>query len=329
MAVVVLHFNYAPSGGGALAQAQGATYYVLMFLEVLCAGAVNIFLLISGYFSCDSRKIKPGKLLELLLQTMLFSFALSIVSSVIHHSWDIRTLLGSLIPVNYYVILYIGLMLLAPFLNRTVESLSRKSFSILMIILIGLFSVFATAVDVLKEVTGGAWAGLSPVGLDGSMNGYTIVNFVMVYLIGVWIRKNGNPERYSMPGLLGMLLGCILTIMVWRRFLPNTAWTYCNPVLILEACVIFVIFTKIRLHSRFINTIAPAAFTCFLIHGSFLSLLEERISRADSLPGTLLLLAAAVLGIYLISIAVMMIWNLILKVIRKWITSRIPDIQIG
>ena len=329
MAVVVLHFNYFPAGGGALANATGSRYYVLLFLEALCACAVNVFLLISGYFNGRSEKIRLGRLVELLLQTICIAVAVNLISCAIHHNFSVKQILGSFIPANYYVILYIGTMLAAPFINRLMNSLSEKGLSILMIIVFAVFSVYSTGVDVLKEITGSDWNGLSSIGLEGSMNGYTIVNFIMVYMIGAWMRKTECMKRFSLAALIAALIGCVLAIMAWRRFLPQTAWTYNNPIIILEACILIGIFGKIRLKSKVINTIAPAAFTCYLIHGSILGLLNDRISNAQSLPEVLGLLAACVIGIYAISVAVMKIWELLAGAVRKLTGNKIQDIQVG
>ena len=65
IAVIILHFNYLPSGGGALEWSTGISYYVFLVLECICITAVNIFILITGYFNFDKNVIKVGRLIEL------------------------------------------------------------------------------------------------------------------------------------------------------------------------------------------------------------------------------------------------------------------------
>ena len=67
LAVVILHFNYFPGVGGAVELTAGATQIVLVFLEILCICAVNVFIFISGYFGVESRSINLSKLLKLLI----------------------------------------------------------------------------------------------------------------------------------------------------------------------------------------------------------------------------------------------------------------------
>lgn len=328
MAVVILHFNYFPGGGGAVENATGITFYFLFFLESLCICAVNVFILLSGFFNCNSKKIRAGKLLEIYLQTVLISFVINSVHCIVHHDLDIKLLLVSFIPVNYFVVLYIALMILAPYINKLMNSLSEKNLTRLTFFVFLLFSVYSTGVDVLKEVTGSPWEGLSSIGLNGSMNGYSIVNFIMLYIIGAWLRKTEPMKRAGALSLIGILIGSILVIMLWRHFLPGTAWSYNNPVIILEACIIFLIFGRIKLSSALIVKIAPATFSCFLIQGKILELLHQKILSADSFFGTLLLLAIITIGIYLISILVMEIWNLLVKKVKKLIGKQIPDVCI-
>ena len=219
-------------------------------------------------------------------------------------------------------------MFLAPFINRLMNSLTPRKMSLLMLIVFIIFSVYSTCVDMLKEITGSAWAGLSSIGLEGSMNGYTIVNFIMVYMIGVWLRKTECMKRIGLGKLVGGLIGCILIIMGWKRFLPQTAWTYNNPIVILEGCIIFAVFSKIHLSSKFVNYIAPTAFTCYLIHGGILGFLNDKITNASSLPEVLLLLIASVIGIWIISVIVMTLWNLLVSAVKRLIGKKIPDIQV-
>ena len=69
--VIVLHYNNATIGGG-LAYAQGINLVILYYLESLFACAVNLFVLISGYFMYTKQKRTLDKPFELLVQVILF-----------------------------------------------------------------------------------------------------------------------------------------------------------------------------------------------------------------------------------------------------------------
>lgn len=63
----------------------------------------------------------------------------------------------------------------------------RKEKEKRIIVLLGvLFLVYPMLVDLLKEISGNSFNGLSTIGAFGSQQGYTIVNFVVMYLIGAY-----------------------------------------------------------------------------------------------------------------------------------------------
>ena len=325
MGVIVLHFNYFPGGGGALETASGVNFYVLLVLEILCVSAVNIFILISGYYGCESKKIKIGKLITLLLQTICLQFAMTLCGCLLRHEWNIRTIISSLIPANYYVILYIVLMIFAPFINKLIRSLDGKDLLFLIILLFTVFSVYATAVDVIKEITGISWIGLSSVGWEGSMAGYSIVNFVLVYILGAYLRKTDFFVDWPLSRLLISLCLGVLCIYVWRNYLPNTAWIYCNPVLILESCIILTIFCKIKLKSNLINKLAPASFTCFLIQNNILRYIDCSGIADKNLLLMFIFLVIVLLGIYFLAYIVMNLFDFLYNLSINRIVEKIPD----
>ena len=59
-AVIILHYNFL-GDGGAVSQSVGVNYYFLLILEIICATAVNIFILITGYFNCSHLGLKSLK----------------------------------------------------------------------------------------------------------------------------------------------------------------------------------------------------------------------------------------------------------------------------
>ena len=314
MAVIVLHFNYYPGSSGATDYAVGFNRAFLNLLECVCICAVNVFLLISGAFGSRGKRIKIRKLGLLLLQTSVFRFAANVVSCIVAHDLNVGKLLSALIPVNYYVILYVSLMLVSPFINAGLERLSDAALRRLALIAFLVFSAFSTLVDVAGEVSGNSLSGLSPVGIDGSMGGYTIVNFALMYLLGAWLgrEERSRTKLAGTPLLATVLALSVLLLYLWRAYLPQTAWMYSNPLVIVEACAAFLLFSRMRFSSRWINRIAPAAFTCYLIHEYALYFLDYQKVGLSAFPIMLGTLALIVLGIYGLSAITHFIWNSII-----------------
>lgn len=327
-AVVILHFNYFPGGIGAVDSTDGITRTVLLLLEGLCICAVNIFVLISGYFSVSKTKVKTGRIVEILLQTIVISFCYTLITSAVSGEWSIKTLAGSLIPTNYYVILYCALMLLSPFVNFLMNGLDHKKLKLFTGLSFILFSVFTIAVDLLKEGTGNSFSGLSPIGLEGSMNGYTIVNFALVYIIGAYLKKTEGEKEYRTGILLLVLAGITAILFFWQKKFSSSALAYCNPLVIMEAVIVFLLFRKLKIQNKWINFIAPASFSCFLIHGYLLRIFDFGTLREKSLPFVLLMLVLVVLAVYAVSILVMLLWKAITKYVFRDKLMKLPQIGV-
>lgn len=210
------------------------------------------------------------KPIDLLFQVILFSSAWKIVTGTIKGNLTTTALLGSLVPANYFVILYITVYLISPYLNLLYEKIN-KNFIVLTVIL---FSVWPTFVEVFCQITGKEFIGLSTIGIYGSQWGYQIVNFILMYFVGMFIRKYIEELKKIKISRLMIIFVCVVTLIaLWALvseaygFSGNMAWIYCNPLVILEAAILFLLFSKFDIGcNKFINKLASACFTVFLFH---------------------------------------------------------------
>ena len=135
-------------------------------------------------------------------------------------------------------------------------------------ILIVLFSAYPTIIDLLEELAGVELTGGSTIGMYGSQLGYTIVNFVLMYCIGAYLRCN-NFERVKRWQLLVVLMVLIAVLSVWGFFSTDitsaTAYSYCNPIVVFEAAIVFLLFKRISIHSAAINFVSKASFYRFSV----------------------------------------------------------------
>ena len=76
--VVMLHFLGKGELLPTLTGNMDATGYVAWFMESLCIVAVNVYMLISGYFLVES-SFKLGRLLSLMLQVIFYSVLVPVV----------------------------------------------------------------------------------------------------------------------------------------------------------------------------------------------------------------------------------------------------------
>lgn len=328
LGVVILHFNYCPSGGGAVELTTGYTQTILVFLEILCACAVNTFILISGYYGITTAKINFPRLLKLIIQTIAFQFAFSFISCLTSGTFQIVKLITALLPVNYYVILYSSLMVMAPFINRLLNSLREKNLRMLISVSFLLFSVYPTIVEAFEEATGATLNGMSSIGLSGSDAGYTIVNFILVYMIGAFLHITNQNKKLDIKKLTLSLLGCVFVLFVWRTIIPSTALIYCNPFVIVEGSCIFLLFKKLQINNKIINLLAPASFTCFLINAYFLGYIGFDWIKENSLINIIGIMLVEVIAIYIIAFILMKIWDLATKPIFRHTFDKIPKYEL-
>jgi len=227
---------------------------------------------------CTNNKRTLLKPLQLVVQVVAFKEAYYLLKVLLGIStFSIKQFAGNLIPVNYFVILYIALYFLSPFLNMMIERIDEKNcFGSFLAVLIILFSVWPTVVDILQEITGKEFRGLSTIGAYGSQWGYSIVNFSMMYMIGAWLKYRKDDEKMRVNHAPGIFIAvCVLT--VWACIndiigynVERSAWEYCNPVMIFLAVKIFLLFRQIEIRgrrlSKVINRLAQSSFSVYLLH---------------------------------------------------------------
>ena len=281
MGVIVLHYNNPLAGGGlAYVRENSLNFYVLYMFESLFICSVDLFMIISGYFLCQTFKRSVWRPVELIVQVMIFAELIYFAKVIFRGDpFSMKSFIRALLPSNYFVVLYCTVFLLSPFINIVVNKLSLKDFRIFVFLSLFMFSVIPTFVDILGEIAGKPIVGLSTVGMYGSQWGYSIVNFSLMYLFGAYIKKDENLfsciKNWQL--ILMFIFSCLLLVL-WARindvtgyFTERTAWEYCNPIVIIMGIIIFVLFTRINLKvNPVINYLAEGVFTVYLLHGVFL-----------------------------------------------------------
>ena len=325
LGVVVLHYNNQDMGGAFGMVAPGTINKVLLYgLESVFICGVNVFILISGYFLCKSSKHSMLKPIQLLVQMMLYGLGVYLLSIPLQHRpFTVDGLWRSVVPCNWFVILYIALYLIHPYLNMVLNGLDSAGRKRMLIIVVTVFSVWSFLTDGFADITGQTWMGLSSVGMLGDQGGYTITNFVMMYLIGGCIRlEEWDKKTIPVWKLLLTLAVIVCGIMLLCRYDTGIAWQYCSPLVVLEAVVSFMIFVRIPMGKNpVINRMAAASFSTYLLHSLFLPYLGIG-NYVNGHPLMLLLhIVISVIGIYLISWAVYEIYSFVMKPIWKKVGS--------
>ena len=334
MGVVVLHINNPALGGGLSYVQHGSfNFYVLYALESLFMCAVNLFMLISGYFMCERKSVDLWKPIELIIQVIVINEAIYICQKFMTHgSLSLGSVIRNLIPANYFVILYCTVYIVSPFINKLIDSLSDSGFRNFITVLFLLFSIYPSLVDVLGELQGEAFIGLSTVGAYGSQWGYTFINFATMYIIGAYLRKcRSKLNEAGSTALIGAFVCCVMILVVWARIndktgylAERTAWDYCNPVVIIESAIIFVLFTRLNIGTvKSVNILAKACFTAFLIHPALIKYIPIEAIVTGNTVMMLLKLFVYVGAVYAVSWLVYILYSAVTGPVFKALKKRL------
>lgn len=327
MGVIILHYNNSNLGGGYRYVKEGSlNNYYLFFLNNLFVYAVDIFIMISGYFLCKTENRKSIRIVELIIQVIVFNYIAYIVGCLngeIHMS--MRGIVGCMFPVNYYVILYAVVYLLSPYINILIQSLGKDKFRKFVLLNFFIFSGYTILVDYAEKISGIKLNGLSSVGLYGSSAGYTIVNFFLCYIIGAYIRSiiiTMNEKKVFVTMIVMIVLMNMITILEYKSGLGyGTAWNYNNPIVIINSACVLTLFFKMKIHNVVINELAKGAYTCFLFHGIVLKFYNIEKCINSMLVVLILHQLFTIITIYLMSYILYKIYNWIISPLIKCMDS--------
>lgn len=160
-----------------------ANGWIAWVFEALSIPAVNIFMLISGYFLISS-KFKTGRLAEIVLQTLFYSagsFAVFwFLGKVPPESMDIYSFLQYFLPIHmetyWFVSAYVIIYLLLPLIISGVHAMMEKQLQGVILWLL----IFEC---VMKSFL--------PVRLVMDTQGYSFLWYLTLFLVGARIRLYG------------------------------------------------------------------------------------------------------------------------------------------
>ena len=217
MMVVILHF--LGKGSLLISADEGMTGAGIAAwgLEALCIVAVNLYMLISGYFLCTS-SFKLSRLISLYVQLWIYSVGVGMLAYLF--GWvpaeQISTnyFLTLLFPVMkehyWFMSAYIFLYLFLPFLGMAVRRMNQGQFRLVLALFLGLFSGLIS---------------LTPFRFELDNKGYDMLWYVCMFLTAAYIRrfspkflqKRSNGVLLYLAGCLGALAELFVIRMVYVK----------------------------------------------------------------------------------------------------------------
>ncbi|MBE7069963.1 MAG: acyltransferase [Ruminococcaceae bacterium] len=337
LGVIMLHLNNANEGGGWLKAAPfSSCQFVMMFFEMLAIGAVNVFIIITGYFMAQKKQADLAKPLKLLLDMLIFAGLFYLGNFIASGgNYPASNLIRYLSPNNWFIFIYAALYVFSPFINKLWNSLSGKNRKVLLIWMSVLFSVYPVLVYVTRL------KGITSVGLSGADQGYTIVNFVFMYLIGCAVRDaEYNAEQSSgiTPAIFKKGVSAFFFVFITALLLGFSyliAWVfkvqpfqtpmfhYNNPLVILQALFAFLMFRNLKLgENKIINFFSGAAFYVYILHFRFIEILNIRNIVIDDPLMLTVFMAAISLVIFILCFVCYIIYDLTFGKLFSLITAK-------
>lgn len=277
MMVVMLHYL---GKGGILQELTGPLTlngYVAWVLEALSIVAVNVYMLISGYFLVNSR-FKVTRLVELVCQVLFYTILVEVfllaTGLIGTEVLAINRILELIFPLQmehyWFITAYIIMYLFSPILSVAVRNMERKQ---LRNIILALLVFFALSKSVL------------PVQLAIDNEGYDGIWFLCVFLVAAYIRLYGIPwlEKGKARGVLCYLAGVVgilaVTFGVRIVYLKtgsldhfiDTAFDYNHVLNLLAAVGLFYTFKNMQfstegLLAKVVYKVAPYSLGVYLLH---------------------------------------------------------------
>lgn len=274
--VVLLHYL---GKGGTLLPWGDANFttntWISWFLQAFAMVAVNVYVLIAGYFLADSR-FKINRVLKIWLQIFFYSAGVWLVLLALGEVADMYSnaywVSNFLLPVTgqhyWFASVYIFMCLLAPFMGIAARKMSKKQLLTCIAVMLILFSR--------------VWRIILPMSTPIDDRGYGILWFMTLFMIAAYIKLHVPVNgKWIKPLLIYVLSSvCLFLSLPVLGFVTQTIgkmeeyyrvfYEYNAPFTIIGAVALFLAFRNMNIKSerlgKIINFFAGATFGVYLLH---------------------------------------------------------------
>lgn len=252
-----------------------ASKSINQYLLSMGMGAVDCFILITGYFSIKQETCFV-KILNIYFEVVFLGILSLFIAFVFLDVKPQVVLIGKvLLPLaptkfNYWFITkYLGLVLLAPYINHLYDNLSRRSKLILVIEICFLNLSLLTS-------------GLFPWGSQYG-GGWTLMWFICLYIIGRTL-KEYEEELRKIPRILFLAIWTVLYtlyvlnakygILSWADLGYNSIFTLMTSLCLFELAISFKDMPRL-----IIGVLSPSIMAVYIIHSNYFvrQLIEQKL----------------------------------------------------
>lgn len=260
----------------ALTDAVNENHIFALAVESFCIVAVNIFVMISGYFMIKSR-FKFRRFFRLICQVLFYTLLIPLILAIfglplIAEEEGIYGFIQYIFPIStnhyWFITAYLLLYLLSPFLNTAFEKIEKKQLEKLLLLLLAIFCGIKSLVPLSLNIDG---------------FGYDFGWFICLYLSGAYIRIYGLPILEKKGRGLILYLICVALIFFLKigsyalyttsgylKYFFDIPFHY-NFILVYLASVgLFIAYMKVEIKegriSALVRGISPLCLGVYLWH---------------------------------------------------------------
>lgn len=256
--LMVICLHYLGHGGSlGILRHSNFNFYLAYAFESFSIIAVNCFILITGFFQIN-KEFQFKKVVDLWLQVFFYSILISSIFWLLKlEPITIESIIQMLFPVItgrwWFITVYIMLYCFSPFINIALNHMGKYTHKKLLLVL-AFFFVFLPS--------------FRPNITYFYDNGYSISNFLFLYVTGAYIRKYDILYKinflsaYFLCGLFTFLVAVFVSTInensvssFYYNFIPVE----------LSAIFLFMFFKNIKINSPEINKVATSVFGIYLI----------------------------------------------------------------
>lgn len=298
MMVILIHaFLYGNYYNEALA-VGGITGEISTIIKIAIRPAVNIFILITGFFSVKSTfnlKKALGRAGDTYSRVWFYSVMLAIIFLLLGSEYCIpvmsekpmptlQIVLKGIFPVTsqtwYFLTNYLIVCLLAPFINITLQTITKKQYEILLVMLTVLMCICMTLLYIYPFKL---W--FNDYSYESVFEGKSVFSFIYVYIVGGYFGLHSSKKERPKFVYLFAAAACVLVNYALYTFLDrdlgyrSVSMNYSNPLVILQGVFMLLFFKDLHFYNRFVNILGSTTLGVYAIHEYYFvrSFLWERL----------------------------------------------------
>lgn len=335
ISMIMVTFLHALSKGGlleSLTTYPSVNVWIAWFLESFSIVAVNLFMLISGYFLVDS-EFKVSRLLELVFQVLFYTLGTLFIGLAVglipKSELNTHTILEAVFPIHmdiyWFITCYLVIYMLQPLIAAGVKNMSVKSLRLMIVLLIVYECIFKS---------------ILPIKLTVDVAGYSVLWYLIMFLLGAYMKRYSF--RFLNTSASGIALYFAGTILVFTEtlvidfiinrfdrfeYIRYTATNYNHIFPLLASIGLFTAFIYKKPMGEkagsIICKLSPMALGVYLLQESMP--IRHEWQKWFSLPGSLndpvylflLKVLGAVLGMYVLGTVIDYVRRLLFSGISK------------